>query len=1574
MEPTQSHPHAPAADRGRPLRTAQAGLWFAQRIAAPAKSFDVAQYVDIRGPLDRACLTEAIDLLLAETPTLRVHFREVDAEVRQFVASVGPRQVHHLDFSDQSAPAAAARAWMAEDLERPIDLAEPSLFRTALITLADQHHHWYLRAHHIVADGFSGPLVARRVAELYDCLLVGREVPPGAAPGLDELHDDETRYLDSAAHARDRAYWHERLADRPEPVSLSHQSVPVPNRVLRSSGILAEADSAEIRAAASRLRTTWSALAVAASVGYVHRLTGAEDLVIGVPMTGRIGATAGRAVATLANILPIRLRPRPDTTVGELVSTATREVHRALVHQRYRYEDLRRDLGLNGTEGRLFSCEINAMAFENTLNLAGCTATVHNLANAITEELEFSVFGGPVEGPIRVDTDGMSQRFDTADLVGHRARYAALLARFGSRTDLRLRDLDLLGEQDRRDLRRWNATARPTPATTAAALLQEQATRAPHRVALEDGDRTWTYAALHADANRLAHLIAGLGIGPEDTVVSALPRSAEAVVTLLAVLKARAVYVPVDPAQPAERVAAITGAVRPALVIGLSRDHNLPGTAGRHRLDLDDPRTRERLAAQPDTDPPLERDPALTELGCVYTIFTSGSTGRPKGAMVHQAGMVNHLLAKVEEFGLDEHTRLALNAPLTFDVSVWQMLAALVVGGTTCVIEESSGQDALALFDATGRAAVTVLEVVPSQVRAVLDAWDTGLPAARLRGLRHLVVNGEVLSPELVRRWYARFPDVAISNAYGLTECSDDSAHASIDAATATGPGRLPVGRLLRNHRFHILDNSLRPVPPGVPGDLYIAGVGVGRGYRGDPHRTAERYLADPFGDSPGARMYRTGDRARLRPTDGQLDFLGRLDHQVKIRGNRIELGEVEAALRALPGVIDAVVTADRTGGIQRLIGYVITEADPADVRVGLAELVPDYMIPAAIVPLVTFPLNTNGKVDRKALPAPDFTAAVSGTAPRTDTERILVEILAEVLALPEVGIDDGFFDLGGDSISSIQLVSRARRAGLHFNARDVFQHPTVRELAVVATDADPVDGRHEPADAAYGVVPPTPITAWLRELGGPVDHYHQRVRLRVPGTLDQTALTTAVAAVTAHHPVLRARTVPADDGSGWTLEIPREPVPAESSAVTRLDATAAERVDDLMEAAEHEAVGRLAPTGGRMLQVVWLDAGPDRDGRLLVIAHHLVIDGVSWRVLLPDLAVAYAAAADGRESELEPTGTSFRHWATRLAAAAPERRSQLPFWQDIASTSEPDLGDRPLDPDCDTEDRSGTLEIDLPDLVADAVLTRLPQGYHAKPTDVLLAALALAVADRRRATGDCSGPVLVDLEGHGREDLVPGADLSRTIGWFTTVHPVRLDAAVRDWSDVQHGGPELGSALKTVKEQLARVPENGIGYGLLRYLAPDSGELLRAAGRGPQISFNYLGRIAGPDSLGDWTLAAEDHTGQAVTGGGGPGMRLSHVLEIDVYSVRRKGLGTDSQPRTDGLTARWRWAAGALPVGEAHALADAWQRLLVAFATHADRSDAGGHTPSDMALVDISQDELDEFESVLEQKDGTDR
>ncbi|MEV7009218.1 amino acid adenylation domain-containing protein [Streptosporangium sp. NPDC051022] len=1043
---------------------------------------------------------------------------------------------------------------------------------------------------------------------------------------------------------------------------------------------------------------------------------------------------------------------------------------------------------------------------------------------------------------------------------------------------------------------------RMTPVTLPE-LIEAQVARTPDAVALVAEGVRLTYAELNLRATRLARLLAGRGVGAEDVVALALPRSAMAITAVYAIAKSGAAWLPADPSLPADRLLHMFADSRAKLILT----------------------SAEAASGLPDSGIPVllaDADPAGAETGEVplrpfspantaYVIYTSGSTGTPKGVAVTHAGLAALVATHAGLTGIDGTSRVLQGASLSFDVSVSDIANTLGSGATLVLPREQSqmvGEELAHLINEYG---VTHADLSPAMLAT--------LPDVPLPTLRTIVVGGEATSRELVARWNGSH---ALFNGYGPTETTV--------TATMSGPltGREepPIGLPCRDTLLYVLDTALCPAENG---ELYIAGPGLARGYVGRPGLTAERFVACPFG-APGERMYRTGDLVRVRP-DGQLEFVGRADDQIKIRGFRIEPGEVEAALAAHPAVRQAAVLArEDEPGRRYLAGYVTGQADPAELREHCASRLPHYMVPAAIVVLEALPLNAAGKVDRRALPAPVFGRA-GGHAPAGELEQTFCELYRRVLGLAQVGVEESFFELGGDSITAIQLVSEARRAGLRISPRDVFVAGSVASLARLARTVEERPAAVEEAGANLGEVAPTPVIAWLAEQEGPLDGYHQSMSLSVPEGTTPERLTAALQAVLDRHDVLRMRTSPLAVRP-WTLRI-------RPAGAVRADSVIEIVTGEARFAAAAEAArARLRPEAGVMIQAVWYGT------RLLLVIHHMIIDGVSWRVLQADLLAAL------RGAEPEPVPTSFRHWARRLgeAALSPARVAELPFWAEILRTPETPLGERPFDPARDTYATAGSLRLALPPEFTEPLLTQAPAAFHAQVNDVLLTAFSLALGHWRSRRVPGSGtPVLVAVEGHGREEIVDGVDLSRTTGWFTSVFPVRLDPGAVTWPEVVQGRAGVGSALKRVKEQLRAIPDHGIGYGLLRYLNPETSAVLGERPE-PRIEFNYLGRFPMNDVTGEDWLAGTDLMGE----GGEPGMSLPHALGLDALTL--------DTPDGPALLAEWTWAGELLTEQEVGELAEAWYAALRGIVAHVRQGAANVYTPSDFPLVEIDQAGLD--------------
>ena len=1248
-----------------PLSAAQRGLWFAQNLSSSASIFNLAESIEIHGPIDPALFEQALRRAAAEADTVRVRYVEDIEGPRQIIT---PVFVGHLPFVDVSAepePQAAAERWMMDELTRPVDLLAGPLWTSALFKAAPDRFFWYHRGHHIVMDGYAGGLFARRVATIYTALAEGRPVEKSPFGSLALLLEEEAAYRGSQRFVRDRQYWMERFADRPELFSLASRQSPNVGGLLRRTAYLSPENVAVLRAVAKAAGASLPQILIAATAAYLHRMTGVEDLVIGLPVTARANARQRSVPGMVANAVPLRLLIDPEMTFEALLREVGKQVRQILRHQCYRYEDLRRDLNLLADNRQLFTTVINIEPFDYDLRFAGHPVTPHNLSNGTAEDLAIFIYDRGDGKGVRIDFDANPALYDTDDLADHQRRFLRLLELLGD--DLRhpIGQLDILDARERRRLLvDWNDTAHAVPRTTLPALIEAQVARTPTATALVCEDASLSYAELNARANRLARLLIAQGAGPEQIVALALPRSAEMVIALLAILKSGAAYLPIDPDYPSERIAFMLADARPArLLTTAALAAKLTGPAP--HLLLDDAGTITALGRYSDANPganpgDAERTAPLSPENPAYVIYTSGSTGRPKGVVVPHDAIVNRLRWMQAEYGLEADDRVMQKTPAGFDVSVWEFFWPLMDGATLVVAKPEGHKDPAYLASLIRRERITTIHFVPSMLQAFLQE-----PAAtRCDELRRVICSGEALSAELQAQFFTTLA-TGLHNLYGPTEAAVDVTSWACRPDAENRP--VPIGRPIWNTQLHILDSGLQPVPIGGSGDLYIAGIGLARGYLNRPDLTAERFVANPYG-APGSRLYRTGDLARWR-ADGAIEFLGRTDQQVKIRGFRIELGEIEFVLAGFPAIERAVVVASEDGsGDKRLVAYLV--AGPAYVhadgqlREHLGRSLPEHMIPSAFVVLDSLPLSPNGKLDRKALPAPEWQAAPDYTAPRTATEELLAHLWAETFGLERVGIHDNFFELGGHSLLVTRLVSKIRAAF----AVDL-PLVTLFEVSTIAGLAERLDQAQSAQPALRPFPRPNEIPLsfaqrrlwFLNQLEGPGPTYNITLGLRLSGSLDPGALEAALSDLVERHESLR--TVFPD-----TAGTPRQRVldPASARPVLAIQPTTEEALPAALNAAARHGFDLAAEIPLRATLFV---LGP-QEHVLLLLVHHIAGDGWSLAPLARDLAASYVARRLGAAPGWAPLPVQYADyslWQHQLLGSEDQPGSpiaqQLAFW-----------------------------------------------------------------------------------------------------------------------------------------------------------------------------------------------------------------------------------------------------------------------------------------------------------------------
>ncbi|WP_299536190.1 amino acid adenylation domain-containing protein [uncultured Streptomyces sp.] len=1029
-----ARPPAEAADTVLPLTAAQLGMYYAQALDPLSPAQNTAECLEIAGPIDPGLFAAALRRVVAETDALRVRVEETPDGPRQHVRATVELPLTVRDLRGAKDPEQEARAWMRDDLAQVCDLSTGPLFRHGLFRTGDDRWLWYQRIHHLVIDGFGYSLLVRRIADVYSALAAGREPGPRTFGTLASLVEQDAAYRASEAYQDDRVHWTEAFADRPEAPHLAGRGALPSRTFLRRTAHLPTATADRLKDLAGTLRATWPEIVVAAQALHTARATHRTDVVLGLPLMGRMGSAALRIPGMVMNVLPLRLTVAPDDTFAGLVRQVVLGIRGARRHQRYRYEDIRRDLGLLGEGRALVGPLVNVMPFDYDVSFAGAPATAGNLSAGPVEDLTVNVYDRADGRGLRVDHDGNPALYDEAALDAHQARFVSLLERLAGTDPALPLAVHSLGTPAEHALvvEEFNRTDRDLPATTLIGPIEARARARPHATALVHGSVTLTYAELNDRANRLARHLRTLGAGVDTVVALSLPRSVDLVVSLLAVLKTGAAYLPLDPDYPAERLTGMLADARPVCAVTDTADR-LPADAGTPRVVLDGLDLSGHLAINPAR--------PLTPAHPAYVIYTSGSTGRPKGVVVSHGAIDNRLRWMQHAYPLTPEDRVLQKTPSSFDVSVWEFFWPLRQGATLVVADPGGHKDPAHLSRVIAEQAVTTCHFVPSMLQVFLAEADAG----QCGGLKRVFCSGEALPRETAHAFARVLPGTELHNLYGPTEAAVDVTH---HPCSPEDDGPVPIGKPVWNTRLHVLDPALRPCPPGIPGELYLAGRQLADGYLDRPGLTASRFVADPFG-APGSRMYRTGDLARWTAL-GEVEYLGRTDHQVKLRGQRIELGEIEAALAAQDGVDGscALVREDRPGD-QQLVGYVTGGADPSAVRAGVARLLPEHMVPTAVVALDAFPLSPAGKLDRRALPAPVFTGTDGARPPASPLEETLTRLFGEVLGAERVGPDDAFFDLGGTSLLAMRLVARVREeCGAGLTVGSLFAAPTPAALA----------------------------------------------------------------------------------------------------------------------------------------------------------------------------------------------------------------------------------------------------------------------------------------------------------------------------------------------------------------------------------------------------------------------------------------------------------------------------------------------------------------------------------------------
>ncbi|MGI9897464.1 enterobactin synthase subunit F [Vibrio natriegens] len=1033
------------AEQLLPLTDAQAGIWFAQLRDPENPIYKTGEYLQIDGEVDEPCFVEAVKAAIEEVDSLHAKF-VTTTEGPRMVIERQPWQVDRFDFSSESDPLNAAIDWMKVQLKAPVNLEQGPLFSMALLKLTEDKFVWFLSLHHIAIDGYSMSLIVSRVAHIYSQLIKGKPFDKVEFVDQQAMLTEDDNYKASEKYKNDRAFYLQRYADHSDTVNLAGQPTVTSDHFLRLKGVMPVSDFQQMELLAKQCRTHWYSVLIASIAAYVHRMTRSKEVVLGVPLMGRLGSVAIQTPAMRVNILPVRVSFDEGLDIKTLIKQVNQEFSSVRRHQGYRYEELHRELNLVKDNRNLFGPLVNIMPFEYEHKFGELNSKAHNLSAGPVDDI--SLYCYELGGELHVDMDANPELYSERDIHEHQQRLFHFMsdffaaAREQGASQCKISDVSILlaGEREK-VINTWNDTAHSVPETSLSALMARQRILTPHAPALIFENQTLTYEQLSRKVYSLMNWLFAQGVEAGDRIAVCVPRSEELIVVQQAILAAGAVYVPIDPDYPEGRIHYMLESSAPKLVFSTSAlQFKLPHECESKLVDDETlPAIYKNVEPLPPQVQPEPHSPA-------YMIYTSGSTGKPKGVVVSHDAIVNRLLWMHDQYPIDANDRVLQKTPAGFDVSVWEFFWPMIVGSCLVVAKPDGHKDPLYLQELIHSQKITTLHFVPSMLQIFVQQAD----AQRCESLRQVFCSGEALPIELVNQYYQSF-DAPLHNLYGPTEAAVDVTYWPSEA-NAQGSST-PIGRPVWNTQIYILDDALNPVPPGVVGHLYIAGRQLAIGYHGQPELTAERFIENPFGPT-GSRMYLSGDLARWRE-DGAIEYCGRSDFQVKIRGFRIELEEIENALASHPNVAQvAVLDQEYSDGDKRLVAYVTAEGtekpiDVAQLQKYLADPLPEYMVPSYFVELDTFPLTPNGKLDRNALPKPDLSGQVGTKGPSNLVEERLCKLFCQLLELPAVGVEDNFFELGGHSLLAAQLIAHVKEImGIELSLAAVFESPTVAGIA----------------------------------------------------------------------------------------------------------------------------------------------------------------------------------------------------------------------------------------------------------------------------------------------------------------------------------------------------------------------------------------------------------------------------------------------------------------------------------------------------------------------------------------------
>ena len=1508
-----------------PVTPMQAGMIFHSLMDSAA--YTNQTYPILEGNLDQVCFRKAWNLELQRHDVFRTAMVGEGDALHQLVVTEVEVPWYEEDWRDLSTEEQQLRfeTYRLKDKHAGFRFEMAPLMRMALFRLTETRFQMLWTVHHSLVDGWCLPLVYREVMVIYHALREGAPIPLEPAA----RYQNYIAWLHAQEEEHARSYWREQLQDIDAATGFSIDKLPNDGHLGYREQILdlSQAETQQLRDLAKSQKTTMNNLLML-SWGYLlHRYSGDESVVFGTAISGRPAAVqgVGEMIGLFVNTIPVKMTFPQDQALSKALASLgktlpkSQEMGFLSLAEIQKLSNVPKGTALFDSVLALDNYPMEAMT-DGTTDLADLKIISSDSDEQSNFKLALNV---SLKRLLSVKVTYRGEDFADAPMVRLLGHFRQILTQLPEALKADQSQLEILTKAEHQQLLAWNQTARAFPQDRSIrSFFQEAAAANPDAPAVISQDSSMSYRDLNARANRIAHFLVANGAKPNSIVGIFTERSIDAVVAMVAVLKAGAAFLPISNKDPEDRIKGMLEDAEVRLVLTQNTIlESFPLLAEKTILPLDSEYLDMLLAEFSENNPDPETIPSQPQ-DLAYVIYTSGSTGIPKGVMCHQLGFANLCFWHERAFALEPNSRGTQMANLNFDASVWEIWPYLLASATVVIVPDEVRTQPSELAD------------LYRQQNVTHSFLTTGLFESMARTglfenvpLKYLLTGGDRLSAYRI----AADPGLILVNNYGPTEVAAVSTWCEIPHSSATAP---PIGHPVDNLQVHVLNRNLEEQPIGVAGELYIGGMGVAKGYLNQPDLTREAFVDNPF--RPGEKLYKTGDLGR-RLENGDIAFISRVDGQVKLRGFRIEIGEIEVKLNAIGFVEEAVVVIRGEDREKRILAYVVVKDSRekslirTDLKKILQEQLPEYMIPAAFVLLDQIPLTPSGKIDREALPEPDYQAEQTYSAPRTPAEKTLATIWEQVLRVPKVGIYDNFFEIGGDSILSIQISSRAKQAGLDVSTKALFTHPTI---AAVAEHCQAIASVAIPQEAISGEMPLLPVQAWFLAESKRPQHYNQAVLLVAPEGFHRDDLRNMVHALYMRHDALRLRFL--QDEQGWTaVHRPFNQAMVEASCMveTLPDDTAAGSAFVTQRCNYWQA--RFDLTAGPLIRAVYFkssETGDPSGERVFIVLHHIVVDGVSWRILLADLEQAFRQGQAGQTVTLAQKTSSFKQWGEALAqwAKGKELQQQKEYWlnQTRLPVTELPVDMHPLEPP--TIATSAGVAFGLNEGETQALLQKCNATYHTTINELLLAGVFVGL---RQWTGGSAFRLV--LEGHGRDDIFDHLDTTQTLGWFTAIYPLRLACA----------DSQMDATIKSVKEHYRAIPSNGLGYGVLRYLAQDPD--IAAAGKPSSLVFNYLGQF-------DQTLNEETQFKAAPENSG-------HEVAED--AIRSHRLGLNGKVFAGKLQFTLNYSQSEYHKETVIHLAKQIEDGLRAVIAHCMQPGVGSYTPSDFPLARVNQAQLDRWQ-----------